>query len=44
MKKLFAILIMCSLSLPVLATEEQGVDFARYNEQALETFTTEEVE
>ena len=43
MKKLFAILIMCSLSLPVLATKGQGVDFARYSEQTLETFTTEEV-
>ena len=43
MKKLFAILIMCSLSLPVLATKGLGVDFARYSEQTLETFTTEEV-
>jgi hypothetical protein len=37
MNKLFAVLIMCSLSLPVLAIEEQGVELTPVNDNALET-------
>ena len=41
MKKLFAILIMCSLSLPVLAIEGQEGETAQTG--SLEVLTTEEV-
>ena len=43
MKKLFTILIMCSLSLPVLAIEEQEVETALFDTNNQEAITTEEV-
>lgn len=44
MKKLFAILIMCSLSLPVFATEEQEAESVPKNTNSLEVLTTEEID
>ena len=43
MNKLFAILIMCSLSLPVLAIEEQEVSPTPINEEKLEEIQPEEI-
>ena len=42
MNKLFAILIMCSLSLPVLAIEEQG-EFESVNQNTIEETVPEDV-
>ncbi len=44
MNKLFAILIMCSLLLPVLATEEQGAELATMNEETQEVIVPEQTE
>ena len=43
MNKLFAILIMCSLSLPVLAIEGQEAETAPAETNNLEVLTTEEI-
>lgn len=43
MKKLFAILIMCSLSLPVLAIEEQEAVLDTQNSNAVEETTQNDV-
>jgi len=44
MKKLFAILIMCSLSLPVFATEGQEAESIPKDTNSLEVLTTEEID
>ena len=42
MDKFFAILLMCILSLPVIAIEGQEVELAPVNEETLEVIPTEE--
>ena len=44
MNKLFAILIMCSLSLPVTATEGQEAEGVPENTNNIEVLTTEEID
>lgn len=44
MNKLFAILIMCSLSLPVIATEGQEAESVPEQTGNLEVLTTEEID
>ena len=43
MNKLFAVLIIYSLSFPVFAISEQGMETVPYNQENLETLSTEEV-